>query len=211
MGVESVRQASVGRGLDTSQSPESEEIRIDLQEDPEYPLEFDELPDYPFPDQTIVRGEYYYESSPRFGDPETGEGSFQMRTGSGMAILHTQNDRPRPKKIFSSLNQAINGDAEIKKNFVPNQNRVWQFIERGNLRDLKVITPSGRIKSAMEIDVEWDDMKGKYPVELAVLEFTLDGEAIRVRYHDDSLEIQSCDGREREYVIQIFESVMAER
>lgn len=210
MGVESVRQASIGSGLDTSQSPESEEIRIELREDPEYPLVFDELPDYPYPDQTIVRGEYQYESSPRFGGSETGEGSFQIRTGSGIVILHTQDDRPRPKKVFSALNQAINGDANIKKNFVPNQNRVWQFIERGNPRDLKVITPSGRIKSAKEIDVEWDDMKGKYPVELAVLEFTLDGEDVRVRYHDDSLEIQSSDEREREYVIQIFESVMAE-
>jgi hypothetical protein len=210
MGVESVRQANIGGGLDTSQSPESKEIRIELWEDPEFPLVFDELPDYPYPDQTIVRGEYHYESSPRFGAPETGEGSFQIRTGSGMVILHTQDDRPRPKKVFSALNQAINGDADIKKNFVPNQNQVWQFLEWGNPRDLKIITPSGRIKSAKEIDVEWDEMKGKYPVELAVLEFTLDGEDIRVRYHDDSLEIQSSDEREREYVIQIFESVMAE-
>lgn len=208
MGVESVRQANIESGLETPGSAESEEIQIEL--DPvEIPPIFDNLEDYPFSEQDIVRGRYHYESSPRFGQSETGKGKFQIRTGSGLIILQTQDDRPRPKKIFSALNQAIDGDAEIKENFVPNQNQVWNFIEHGDIQELNVITPNGQIKSANQVSVDWEEMSSQYPIEIALLSFYLDGEEIRVRYHDDSLEINSDISSEREYVIQIFESVMS--
>lgn len=210
MGVESVRQATIGSGLETPQSAESEEIQIELQP-PEAPPRFNDIDDYPFPEQDIIRGEYHYESSPRFGQPETGEGQFQIRTESGMIILHSRDDRPRPKKIFRALDQVINGEAQIKQNFVPNQNQIWDFVERAKERiEVKVITPSGRIKSVGEVDVAWEEMRGQYPIEVASLVFYHDEEPIRVRYNEDSLVIQPNEEIPREYVIQIFESVMAQ-
>ena len=210
MGVESVRQANIGSGLETPQSAESEEIRINLNP-PESPPRFEDIDEYPFPEQDIIRGEYQYESSPRFGQPETGEGQFDIRTGSGMIILHSRDDRPRPKKIFRALDQVINGEAEIKQNFVPSQNQIWDFVERADdQREVKVITPSGRIKSVNEVDISWEEMRGQYPIEVASLVFYHDEEPIRVRYNEDSLAIEPNDETSREYIIQIFESVMAQ-
>jgi hypothetical protein len=210
MGVESVRQATIGSGLETPQSAESEEIQIELHL-PEDPPRFDDIDDYLFPEQDIIKGEYHYQSSPRFGQPETGEGQFEIRTGSGMIILHSRDDRPRPKKIFRALDQVINGEAEINQNFVPNQNQMWDFVEWAEeRREVKVITPSGRIKSTGEVDVAWEEMRGQYPIEVASLVFYHDGDPISVRYNEDSLVIEPNEETAREYVIQIFESVMTQ-
>jgi len=212
MGVESVRQADIGNGVNSPRSAESEEIQIQLHQ-PKNPPHFDELTGYPYPDQEVVKGNYQFESSPRFGGPETGEGTFQIRTGSGMIILQTEDDRPRPKKIFQALDQAINGETSIKQTFVPNQNQVWNFLERADrYRELKVVTPNGLIKSANQVNIDWEEMKGRYPVEIAHLEFDFAGDdgPIPVRYRDDTLEIGVDDPDAREYVIQIFETVMTE-
>jgi hypothetical protein len=210
MGVENVRQATIGSSLETPQSAESEEMQIELRS-PENPPRFDDIDNYPFPEQDTIGGEYHYESSPRFGQPETGEGRFEIRTESGMIILHSRDDRPRPKKIFSALNQVINGETEIKQNFVPNQSQIWDFVERAaERREVRVITPSGRIKSVGEVDVAWEEMRGQYPIEIASLVFYHDGEPIRVRYNEDSLVIEPNEETPREYVIQIFESIMAQ-
>ncbi|MFB6186253.1 MAG: hypothetical protein ABEI86_05230, partial [Halobacteriaceae archaeon] len=107
MGVESVREASVTSSFETPQSEESDELYIELQP-PESPTTFEGLDDYPFSTQDVIRGHYRYESSPRFGGSEVGEGEFQLRTGSGLAILRTESDRPRPKKIFEAIDQVIN-------------------------------------------------------------------------------------------------------
>ena len=65
-----------------------------------------------------------------------------------MIVLHSRDDRPRPKKIFSALDQVINGETKIKQNFVANRNQIWDFVERATeRREVRVITPSGWIKS----------------------------------------------------------------
>ena len=127
-----------------------------------------------------------------------------------MIVLHSRDDRPRPKKIFSALDQVINGGTKIKQNFVANQNQIWDFVERAaERREVRVITPSGRIKSVGEVDVAWEEMRGQYPIEVAPLVFYHGGESIRVRYNEDSLVIEPNEETPREYVIQIFESIMA--
>jgi len=127
-----------------------------------------------------------------------------------MIVLHSRDDRPRPKKIFSALDQVINGETKIKQNFVANRNQIWDFVERAaERREVRVITPSGRIKSVGEVDVAWEEMRGQCPIEVASLVFYHDGEPIRVRYNEDSLVIEPNEETPREYVIQIFESIMA--
>jgi len=208
MGIESVREASVTPSFETPQSEESDELYIELQP-PESPTTFEELNDYPYSTQDVVRGHYRYESSPRFGSSEVGEGEFQLRTESGLAILRTENDRPRPKKIFEAIDQVINSDSDINREFVPNQEQAWDFVERAdNLLEVKVIAPSGRVESANQLDVGWEELRDRYHIELAQMAFN-HGEGISVRYNDDTLRIEPDEPEAREFVIQNFEIVMA--
>lgn len=209
MGVESVRQADIRNSLETPQSVESEEIQIRLVST-ETPPQLNNIDGYRYDGQNIIKGEYQYESSPRFGGSETGEGEFQIRTGSGMVILRTADDRPRPKKIFRALDQVINSDTNIKRDFIPNQRQAWDFIERADeYLEIKVVTPNGQITSANHTNTAWEDMVGRYPIEIASLVFYWRGHEIQVRYHDDTLEIEPDEDDNREYIIQIFETVMS--
>ena len=209
MGVESVREASVTSSFETPQSEESDELYIEFQP-PESPTTFEGLNDYPYSTQDVIRGNYRYESSPRFGSPEVGEGEFQLRTESDLAILRTENDRPRPKKIFEAIDQVINSGSDISREFVPNQEQAWDFVERADdLLEVKVITPSGRIESANQLDVGWEELRDRYHIELAQMVFD-HGEGISARYNDDTLKIEPDESEAREFVIQNFEIVMAD-
>ncbi|MFQ3475832.1 hypothetical protein HKK80_06175 [Halonotius sp. F2-221B] len=209
MGVESVREASVTASLEAPQSEESDELYIELQP-PESPSTFERLDDYPFSTQDVIRGHYRYESSPRIGSSEIGEGEFQLRTESGLAILRTESDRPRPKKIFEAIDQVINSDSDISREFVPNQEQAWDFVERADsLLEVKVITPSGRVESANQLDVDWEELRDRYHIELAQMEFDHE-DGISVRYNDDTLKIEPDNPEAREYVIQNFEIVMTD-
>ncbi|QFU83371.1 hypothetical protein [Natronorubrum aibiense] len=195
--------------MDNPSLEPSEEIDITLNP-AEVPPTFEDLTLYPFSDQKIVRGTYEYESSPRFGSPEKAEGEFQIRSGSGLIILQTDSDRPRPEKILKALENSINSGFEIKSDFVPNQRKAWDFVEKSDkVLSLKLFTPSGSVKRANEIDSDWDELKNQSPIKNAYLEFeNADGEPIQVEYLNDRLIIDSEVQSDRDYIIQIFESTV---
>ncbi|GGK56628.1 hypothetical protein [Haloarcula sebkhae] len=204
MAVETVREALV-RGSDQPSVQESDIIEISWDET-STPPEFSDIPTYPFSGQQIIRGEYKYESNPRFGSPETSEGSLQIRTGSGLMLVRTERDRPKPSKIVSAIEETLNGGFEIGGSFVPNQQKVWDFIDAANkVIDLKVYTPHGEVKRAEEIasgNVE------QFSPKIADIRFDHNGESVEVEYRDNRLSINSDNEELREYVIQIFESTI---
>ncbi|WP_049970791.1 hypothetical protein [Haladaptatus cibarius] len=208
MTVESVREASI-QNVDSPSLEQSEEIEITFDFTTE-PQRFSDLSLYPFPNQKIIHGSYQYESNPRFGSSEAAEGSFQIRCGSGLVILQTENDRPRPKRILTALDEAINSGFEIKEDFVPNQRKAWEFIEQAEeILNLQLFTSHGSVKQAGEMNSAWEEMKERNPIKSAYLEFERDtGETIQVEYQDDRLLIESDADEAREYILQIFESTV---
>ncbi|MFB6186254.1 MAG: hypothetical protein ABEI86_05235, partial [Halobacteriaceae archaeon] len=99
---------------------------------------------------------------------------------------------------------------DISREFVPNQDQAWDFVERADdLLEVKVITPSGRIESTNQLDVGWEALRDRYHIELAQMVFDHE-EGISVRYNDDTLKIEPDEPEAREFVIQNFEIVMAD-
>jgi len=83
-------------------------------------------------------------------------------------------------------------------------------VERADsLLEVKVITPSGRVESANQLDVDWEELRDRYHIELAQMEFDHE-DGISVRYNDDTLKIEPDNPEAREYVIQNFEIVMTD-
>lgn len=196
--------------LDTSKTLRSEELELEII-DIEKPADFPEL-SYPFSGQDILKGRYTYRSSPTFGSPEESKGELELRTESGLAIVHTEGDRPRPRRIIQSLNEALGNDYKIEPFFSPPQEKAWEFVEKcmengADIIDLTVITRSGDLKHADELDL---DLKGlmKYPLDSVRLELSLDEETTELRYTSDRIEIKKDpSGKATEYITQIFETV----
>jgi len=204
MAVETVREALVS-GSDQPSVQESDVIEISWDETAT-PDDFDDISLYPFSEQQIIRGHYEYESNPRFGSPETSEGSLQIRTGSGLMLVRTERDRPKPSKIISAIEETLNGGFEIGGSFVPNQSKVWDFIDAADkVLDLKVYTSHGEVKRIEEVASENAE---EFSPKIADLRFNHNEESVDVEYRDNRLTINSDNPELREYVIQIFESTI---
>jgi len=220
MAIESVRKVAVSEGWEPS-SDESGEITIHFDSRVDFEVHYAE---YPFSDDdiTVYIGSYRFVSNPSFGHSEETSGEFQIRPESGLLVLRTDQDRPKPRRIFDSLSEVIDGDTEIDSQFVPERRRVWDFIGRAdNCGQIDVIPPFGSEQSvsfedevgALKDDpITFEEAFNEYPVKFAELQFDFEGESVSVTYQDDKLVIKTDDERAREYVMQIFETAMlAER
>lgn len=203
MTIQSLREAKT-EGVDELSLWESDEIEISFTGSKE-PIDFNQLPDYPYQDQTIFCGSYQYESSPRFGSSETASGTFQIRTESNFLATQTENDRPKPKKVINAISENINSGFSAKSEFVPNQESVREFVGRANeIANLKLYTPRGEVEQA-EVRGDIDEIPSDRALKSAFLIFELDGEEIEVDYQDGSLKISPSEDPYLEYILQHFE------
>lgn len=56
---------------------------------------------------SLIIGEYEFESSPQFGSKVESEGRVVFDKESELVAVTTQNDRPKPRKIFEALEDAL--------------------------------------------------------------------------------------------------------
>ncbi len=171
---------------------------------------------YSFPDIEVITGDFEYESEPLFGSSTTSSGHFQIRKSSGLVLVESESEVPRPVKVFNALREAIvssssghshSGDDPPEFAFQPHTDSILDFISRAEiLIQARILDSKGKV---IEVEDRHDDRLGTHPIEQVKLRFKkeIEGEerAITVTYSDDELRFHDDDEVAREYVLQHFE------
>jgi len=169
---------------------------------------------YDFGGQTVYKAEFDYSPTSGFGRVQTIEGRIQLRTGSGLLVIESDEQSSDLRNVVEELTHAVNGNVEIETRFVPERKRIWDFLSYGEPVRIQAVTPFSGVQRVSFEDSEpssginYQEAVGDYPIELAVVKFSYDEEEFEVKYVDDKIHIDTSDSEKIEYVIQIFESAI---
>lgn len=172
-----------------------------------------QIEDYPFPDQSIFRGNFSYEEHSVFG-VDRAEGTFQIRTGSGIFILRKESGHANTDKILEAFNGAVNGQFEIHDTNILSRSGLWRFIQSAEGPvDVTVLHPTGDEKTLNELREEEDEdlsiadlANREYPIVSAEVIFRPGEEgSVHVQYNRSSLSISAPSEEAHEYFVQKFE------
>jgi len=166
------------------------------------------VPNYPFRNQTIYRGNYTYKERTPLDEVRNVEGSFQIRKKSGLFILQTHTDRPSPEEIIEEINSKVNKNFQIYKRFIPKRNRIWEFITQADqIINIKVVF-DGQVKNVNKIEIDNKELFGKYPIESAEACYSYEGADIHIIYTGKGISIKNNRELQKEYIIQLFEKIV---
>ncbi|MGV9200466.1 MAG: hypothetical protein ACOC4M_16790 [Promethearchaeia archaeon] len=166
------------------------------------------VPNYPFQDQTIYRGNYTYKETTPLNEVRNIEGSFQIRKKSGLFILQTRTDRPTPEEIIEEINSKVDESFKIYKGIIPARDRMWEFINKADqIIDVRVVD-EGEIKDINEIEKDNKELFGEYPIESAQACYSYKGEDIHIIYTGKGISIKTDNETHKEYIIQLFEKLV---
>jgi len=175
----------------------------------------DNISDCPFDKIEIIDGTFQYSSDPLFGSPTTANGEFEVRAHSDLFLIEYEQDRPKPKKIFTGFKRLFNkisGGEVITDRFRPDRKAIRGFVERADKAvELRVLMPSGKVENVSIDEVEINE----YPIDSAKLRFSREKESgeeesTTVLFVDDQIRIGNESAELNEYVIQQFESAMVD-
>ncbi|WP_435360213.1 hypothetical protein [Haloarchaeobius sp. DFWS5] len=214
MSVDSVRKV---RNIGLVEATDGEigtlaEIEFELEAPSEHEVLLD---DSPFDEVEKQVYSFTYESEPLFGSPTTASGSIELRIHSGLVILNSSDDRPRPKTIFKRFREYLaelsGGPGNIiQDDFYPELESIREFIKRADVWiDVRAIKPDG---STIQITENGQTKLDEYPIDRAKLRFSYydrgEQKETTVVYSDDQLHIRTDNSTLREYVLQQFEAAL---
>lgn len=208
--VDNVKEVEITEAWQAPASAEDESLRV-------YSIErstvVPQIDDYPFAQQPLFRGRFSYEEYTNLG-VDRAEGSFQIRTNSGLFILRKEAGQANTNEIISEFNDIINGEFEILETNILSRAGLWRFIQSAsNVVEITVLHPTGVEKTFDELQDEegealtvHDISTREYPVVSAELLFSPDWtESVHVRYDRSSLSIIASSEDAHEYFVQKFE------
>jgi len=208
--VDNVKEVDIREPWQGPPSAEDESLRLSSLETTSVTPQIE---DYPFTDQSIFKGEFSYEEHSVFG-VDKAEGTFQIRTGSGIFILRKESGQANTEKILESFNDAVNGQFEIHDTNILSRSGLWRFIQsaEGSV-DVTVLHPTGEEKTLGELREEEgeeltisDLADREYPIVSADVVFRPgEAESVHVRYDRSSFSITAPTEEAHEYFVQKFE------
>lgn len=176
----------------------------------------DEFPSWSFSGEEVIRIEFEYSPTASFGKVEPLCGFIEVRKGSGLLFVFLSEGTNEVDQIIRELRTAACDDLRIKKRFVIERGRIWQFLMTGRPQKVEVVTPFGGVQrvslteSGTRSEVTLDDARGSYPIDLAKIQFSPYGNDFDIEFFEDKLNIKSSSDDDIEYVIQAFESAVAQ-
>lgn len=173
--------------------------------------------DYPYPNQIVFRGTFEYSKEGVLGT-SSGEGSFQLRLGSGMFVVRMSAGSAQLDEIVDVLDEELDNELgraiEVHSDLADSSDAIWEVLKKATWIGTVVIryrgerTPVAELREEKEIDLE--SLMGEYP--LIEADFILEtpwGEAVNVVYDDGRLEIPTESDDTHEYVLQLLEAARA--
>ncbi|WP_222915038.1 hypothetical protein [Natrinema sp. SYSU A 869] len=115
---------------------------------------FPEVEEYPYEGQIKLFGSLEYEIPGRGDNSFIRSGNYEYRSASGLFLLNSQTDRPRPSEVFSEINQLVSNSAEIEDYLSLNREDLWRFLEDANsIEKLVVRGPKGEYDATLLAEI----------------------------------------------------------
>lgn len=182
-------------------SQNTESLRLELRD--EWRLNQAALDDYPFLDQLVLEGRYEYSKDPTWGSPEHVDGSFQLRTASGLLLIEISADRPSPTELAKEFDKAIDSGLRVSRDFVPSRGKVWSFVDQADsVLSLRARDETGQVRNLAEVHDAQNPRE--WTVEHASLKFGYGG-GFFLDFERDSISIYGVDEGDEEPAIETLE------